>query len=385
MKVYEVMNPRFVPLKGRQTVGEVSRLFLDFGLDASPVLNDEQELIGLISKEILLDTLIQELPGKTAMLDIMLTNPVTIAFDDEVPDPRKNEFTCRPVIRNDQMVGMLFYADIIKSLALQMEKEKHEIEAAIDAVYNPVIEIDNDHKIKIFNRQASKLLGIELEEARGANVHDILEGSEVLDALLHGNHKPLPVNKVVIGERSFLPYRNNVEKKGNTIGSVLVLREISEFEELVRESQYTRKLNRELDAIFESSFDGLYVTDGQANTLRLNKGFERITGIMAEECVGRNMAELVEEGVFSRSGTLLALEKKERVTISLIARTGNEVLVTSNPIFDEDGNIILVVTNVRDITIKEYHIPSSPNNIVQENRRAIIQVAGQGSSKAISC
>ena len=64
-----------------------------------------------------------------------------------------------------------------------------------------------------------------------------------------------------------------------------------------------------MEAVIESMFDGLYVTDGQANTLRLNKGFERIMGITHEQCVGRNMAELVKEGVFSRSGALAALAK----------------------------------------------------------------------------
>lgn len=351
LKVYEVMNPRILPLKAKQTLGEVYRLFVDFELDASPVINDAGEPIGLITKNHLMEALAEPDSRQVKVDMVMQKHQEAICFEDEVPDIRKQKFICRPVLRDGQLVGMLYYNDVLKALALGVEKEKEEIEATIDAVYNPVIEIDTDYKINIFNRQASKLLGIETEKARGANAHEILGGSEVLEALIHGSHNPLPSNKMVIGSRSFLPYRNNVMKKENIIGSVLVLREISEFEALVKESEYTKKLNRELDAIFESSFDGLYVTDGEANTLKLNKGFERITGITAEECMGRNMADLVEEGVFSRSGTLLALEKRERVTISLVARTGNEVLVTSNPIFDDAGNIILVVTNVRDITV----------------------------------
>lgn len=351
LKVYEVMNPRILPLKAKQTLGEVYRLFVDFELDASPVINDAGETIGLITKNHLMEALAEPDSRQVKVDMVMQKHQEAICFEDEVPDIRKQKFICRPVLRDGQLVGMLYYNDVLKALALGVEKEKEEIEATIDAVYNPVIEIDTDYKINIFNRQASKLLGIETEKARGANAHEILGGSEVLEALIHGSHNPLPSNKMVIGSRSFLPYRNNVMKKENIIGSVLVLREISEFEALVKESEYTKKLNRELDAIFESSFDGLYVTDGEANTLKLNKGFERITGITAEECMGRNMADLVEEGVFSRSGTLLALEKRERVTISLVARTGNEVLVTSNPIFDDAGNIILVVTNVRDITV----------------------------------
>ncbi|MDD3024135.1 MAG: sigma 54-interacting transcriptional regulator [Syntrophomonadaceae bacterium] len=350
LKVYEVMNPRILPLKAKQTLGEVYRLFVDFELDASPVINDNEEPIGLITKNRLLEVLVEQESQDTEIGMIMLKHQGVIYYDDEVPDIRKQKFICTPVLRDGQLVGMLYYHDLLKALALRIEKEKEEIEATIDAVYNPVIEIDSDYRINIFNCQASKILNIEAEKARGANANEILGGSKVLEALINGNHKPLPSNKMVIGNRSFLPYRNNVMKKENVIGSVLVLREISEFEALVKESEYTKKLNRELDAIFESSFDGLYVTDGEANTLKLNKGFERITGITADECLGRNMADLVEEGVFARSGTLLALEKRESVTISLVARTGNEVLITSNPIFDDAGEIILVVTNVRDIT-----------------------------------
>ncbi|MEN6349097.1 MAG: sigma 54-interacting transcriptional regulator [Syntrophomonas sp.] len=350
MKVYEVMNSGILPLKAGQTLGEVSRLFYDSELDAAPVVNDDQELIGIVTANNLLEAFCGQKSPCTEVGEFMLTQPETVSFEDDISELKKQEFTCRPVVRDRQLVGMLNYIDIIKALAVKVDQEKAEIEAAIDAVYNPVIEVDAENRINIFNRQAAKLLGISAGDARGAYAHEILAGSEVLDALINGTYNPLPANKMVIGERSFLPYRSNVNKDGDIIGSVLVLREISEFEELVRESEYTKKLNRELDAVIESSFDGLTVTDGKANVLMINKGFERITGVTAAECVGRNMRDLVKEGLFMRSGTLLALEKRERITISFVARSGNELLVTSNPIFDDEGNIVLVVTNVRDIT-----------------------------------
>lgn len=125
------------------------------------------------------------------------------------------------------------------------------------------------------------------------------------------------------------------------------VRNIGEFDILAQEYEHAKKW---LEIVFDFLYDGIYITDGQANTLRLNKGFERIMGVSYEDCVGRNMAELVEQGVFSRSGTLLALEKKEQVTITLVSSAGKEALVTSTPIIDEDGKVIMVVTNVRDIT-----------------------------------
>lgn len=112
----------------------------------------------------------------------------------------------------------------------------------------------------------------------------------------------------------------------------------------------SKELTRQIDAIFDSSFDGLYMTDGEGNTLRLNKSFERITGLSASVCVGRNMADLVEEGIYSRSGTLIALRERRRITTTLKTATGKTVLATSNPIFDDRQNIVLVVTAICDIT-----------------------------------
>ncbi|MDO9515247.1 MAG: sigma 54-interacting transcriptional regulator, partial [Syntrophales bacterium] len=99
-----------------------------------------------------------------------------------------------------------------------------------------------------------------------------------------------------------------------------------------------------------SSYDGIYVTDGEANTIRVNRAYEDITGIKAPEVVGRNMRDLVDEGYFSESVTLKVLEERKTVTLSQKLKTGKHVLVTGNPFFDDEGGIKMVVTNVRDMT-----------------------------------
>ena len=39
--------------------------------------------------------------------------------------------------------------------------------------------------------------------------------------------------------------------------------------------EIVKELNRELDAIIESSHDGLYLTNGEGITLRVNEAFEK--------------------------------------------------------------------------------------------------------------
>ena len=102
--------------------------------------------------------------------------------------------------------------------------------------------------------------------------------------------------------------------------------------------------------IIECSYDGIYITDGQANTIFLNRAYEKITGMKKKEMLGRNMKYLEKNRFISKSCTLMVLKYKRSITIQQSFKTGKKVLVSSSPIFDEDGNITMVVTNVRDVT-----------------------------------
>lgn len=128
---------------------------------------------------------------------------------------------------------------------------------------------------------------------------------------------------------------------------------------------------RMLEGIIETSYDGIYITDGNANTILINNSYERITGLRRDQVIGCNMADLVRRGVISQSATLEVLKRKRSVTLHQEFNTGKSALVTGTPFFDEDGNIQMVVTNVRDITelkaLKEEVIKSNEENLKYKN------------------
>ncbi len=125
---------------------------------------------------------------------------------------------------------------------------------------------------------------------------------------------------------------------------------LTECQEELERLKAAHKIWDNMDEVIESSYDGIYITDGNANTLRINKAYERITGLKREEMIGRNMVDLVNEKYVSKSATLLVLENRSVNTIQQNFKTGKKALVTGTPIFSDDGRITMVVTNVRDIT-----------------------------------
>lgn len=105
-----------------------------------------------------------------------------------------------------------------------------------------------------------------------------------------------------------------------------------------------------LEAVLENSFDGIFITDGDANTIKVNRAYEIITGLNWEELMDRNMKELVASNIISKSGSIMAIKQRRTVTLHQEFKTGKKALISSTPVFDKDGNIIMVVTNVRDLT-----------------------------------
>lgn len=120
--------------------------------------------------------------------------------------------------------------------------------------------------------------------------------------------------------------------------------------EMLKELKNVKKLTKKLDTVLDSSYDGIYITDGNAVTIRVNKAYERITGLKIEEFLGKNVSYLVEKGIISKACSTIVLERKEVVTIEQTLNSGKILLVTGTPIFDDSGEIEMVVTNVRDIT-----------------------------------
>ena len=122
-----------------------------------------------------------------------------------------------------------------------------------------------------------------------------------------------------------------------------------DLEEMARQMRAFQDLTRELDAIIDSSSDGLWICDADARVIRINPASERINNIKAAEVVGKNMRELLDQGFIDRSAALEALTTRTVVS-QLQNREGRKLISTGTPVFDANGDVIRVVVSERDIT-----------------------------------
>ncbi len=229
------------------------------------------------------------------------------------------------------------------------------INCILDSSYNGIVIIDREGKILVYNKAARIKIKIKTDDVIGRFIGDVIspevwaDMKEIIDT-----GTPQIGKKISIDGATIIANRTPIIINGEIKGVISIFQDISEYEKVIKQIETYKRISKELDAIIESSYDGLYITDGNAITLRVNKAYERISGLKREDLIGRNMRELVEKGFISQSVSLEVIKSKEPVTImqEIFGKTGKKkVIVTGNPIFDEENqNIVLVVTNVRDIT-----------------------------------
>jgi PAS domain S-box-containing protein len=220
----------------------------------------------------------------------------------------------------------------------------------LNSIYNGIVSIDEKGIITHFNKTAERIFNIPAHEAMNRYILDVLPntGGKLLECLKAG--KPFYGEKLKGEKVTLISNINPIVMNGKISGVVSVFQDISEIENISQELDLFKNMKNWLDTIIDSSFDGLWICDHEGKVLRINKASERINAVKAEEIIGKNMVELVAEGLFDKSVSSEVLKRKTSVTMLQQIKGGKRILVTGNPILDEKGEIVFVVTNERDIT-----------------------------------
>jgi len=218
--------------------------------------------------------------------------------------------------------------------------------ALLDASVNAIFVLNPSGTVVISNRRVQQSLGLFPGSLLPNTLPDfwpharhILEQGGSLDGL-----------PIQAGEISYLARLGPIDFRETLIGVLCVLEDRTELEKTTRKMLSYQELSRELDAIIASSGDGLWISDANGTILRINAASERLNKLRATDVVGRNIKELVDEGYIDVSVTLKVLKSRKRENILQNTRSGRRLMLTGNPVFNPEGELIRVVTNERDIT-----------------------------------
>lgn len=221
---------------------------------------------------------------------------------------------------------------------------------SLDSSHNGIMVVDRDGVILIYNKSAKRIFNDGDVDFTRRNIKDIRPEAWPDLQTIFQTGQPQIGKKITLEGATIITNRTPIIVDGNVVGIVTVFQDVSEHESVISQLSNYQKLHKELEVIFESSYDGLFVSDGSGNCLAVNKSYEEITGTRRENLIGKNTRSLVKDKIVDTSVTLEVLKQKKQITLVQVIKQQKEVVVTGTPVWDEGGNISQVVVNVRDIT-----------------------------------
>ncbi len=230
-------------------------------------------------------------------------------------------------------------------------KTRPSLEAILNASSHGLIATDGEGRIAFANAQIAKLFGPRPEALKGIPISTVLpEVADLVMISLQSGHPQM--GRLVQGSPGDLLLNITlIRHDGNIHGALCSFQQMEQLEFSARKLESYKHLNRQLNAIFQSSSDGIWVCDGQARVINVNEASERLNGIKAGDVIGKTVREVLADGWFDRSVTLEVLETRRQVSIiQHIKQTSKILLVTGTPVIDDAGNISMVVVNERDMT-----------------------------------
>jgi PAS domain S-box-containing protein len=221
----------------------------------------------------------------------------------------------------------------------------------INSLSNGIIVTDASCRMIFLNGQAAETLSLDKENTIGLHISEILPSAEFFFKRCIKTFKPQFGIKIVT-EKGYIAGNITAILKGKKIkGVVCSLSGTDGLDITSNKLESYKCLNKELEAIFNSSSDGSWLCSGDGTVLKLNKAAEQLNAIKEREIIGKKAWYLAEKGIVEKSVTREVVEKRHTVTeIQHIKKTNKDLMVTSTPVFDQDGNIFRIVVNEKDIT-----------------------------------
>lgn len=111
-------------------------------------------------------------------------------------------------------------------------------------------------------------------------------------------------------------------------------------------------INEIYRTIVDASYDSIMVTDADARIVVVNNATAECMGLPKEQLIGKRPSDLMSMGLYKNSTVMAAMRTRSTIT-GIVTVKGRNRFSTSRPLFDENGNLKLVVTNNRSDAIMD--------------------------------
>ena len=109
-------------------------------------------------------------------------------------------------------------------------------------------------------------------------------------------------------------------------------------------------ITKNFESVLHALNDAICISDHNGTVLFINEPHTRLTGIKPDEIIGFHVNETINHGLYDTVLNPEVVRTKQPVVKIQHVRSGKTLVLEGTPVFDENGEVAMVVTIIRDIT-----------------------------------
>jgi len=349
LRVGQVMTRLSICLYHHNTIGDALALMKEKKVEGLPVVNEQARLLGMVTKEQILERALEGVTAGDKAIDFVTARYLPLKEDALLEDVWDLPFDIFPVLnQQEEITGVVSKYALGQAYFQHTYLRRQELEAVFNSTHNGIIAINKHGIITSLNPAAEEPTRSTGEEAVGRFLNEVVVPTGLLDVVRTGT--PEFGVKFKVGRRQYITNRTPIIKDGEVIGAVGVFQDVSELELISKELRSVVELNEELGTIVDSSFDGIIICNSGGKIQRCNPAVERVLGVARKDLVGKPFRELIEKGILTNN--IINMVKKEGGPVRAVESPSadNSLVSSGNPVHDEDGVLSKIIINIRDMT-----------------------------------
>lgn len=329
-------------------------IFDKYKLNIIPVVNLNNELIGILTKNKVIHALNHDYPLSSPIESLVNFKPVYIHPESKVFETREKLLEHMvghaPVVDSEKKVlGIISTAEILFSYSNLVDMFQSQLKLLFDSLQFGLLSVDTKLNITAINPLAKDFL--QLTEECNASKKVLVKHKTIKDMIQHlftNNEKP-PKQKIKLNGYSFLIDCNPLFKNNKLIGAMVIMDDLTKVDELVSELEITKQWEEKLRILVESAYDAMLLVDENGLITMANKGFCDLFSTTEDKLLGKSILkdfpDLAIKEVLETMAPLNGITK----TIN-----SKQCLITNFPIIN-DGELAGVVSKITFRGLKQLH------------------------------
>lgn len=297
MQLKDIINQRISCLNMGDKLEKAVRIFKEYKTHIIPVVDNDMKLLSIFSRSSLNDALLNGATLKDVIDPYVIKDAFTLRadlpYETWTEIVKVSRVASAPIIDGQgKVMGIFSTTNMILALLKKSEFLNVQLNATLDSMHNGVIAVDGQGVITLVNSGAKRILGLAKEIALGQRLDEILPNLDLTSALNNGEEQI--GLKYSLADITTVVNINPLIIAAKIVGAIIIFQDITDLEQVAKELETVKALNKTLDTVLNIIYDGIIVVDDQGKVTLINRVLANFLNVSPDSVHGQHVTEVIE-------------------------------------------------------------------------------------------